>query len=89
MDSWREAAACQSVDPDLFFPVGTGAPALVQAEEAKAVCRHCPVREACLDWAMDDSRQVTGVWGGLDDDERRSLKRRLRRAAHAGERPHR
>ncbi|MFD3333686.1 WhiB family transcriptional regulator [Streptomyces sp. NPDC058700] len=89
MDSWRAAAACQNVDPDLFFPVGTGSPALVQAEEAKDVCRHCPVREECLAWALDDSRQVTGVWGGLDDDERRSLKRRLRRAAHAGERPHR
>ncbi|WP_055600272.1 WhiB family transcriptional regulator [Streptomyces aureus] len=78
MDSWRASAACQNVDPDLFFPVGTGAPALVQAEEAKEICRGCPVREACLRWAMDDSRQVTGVWGGLDDDERRCLRRRLR-----------
>ncbi|MBP2579907.1 WhiB family redox-sensing transcriptional regulator [Streptomyces sp. PvR006] len=81
MDSWRASAACQDVDPDLFFPVGTGAPALVQAEEAKDICRGCPVREACLDWAMDDSRQVTGVWGGLDENERRSLKRRLRNRA--------
>ncbi|MEU2075914.1 WhiB family transcriptional regulator [Streptomyces sp. NPDC013489] len=81
MDSWRASAACQDVDPDLFFPVGTGAPALVQAEEAKDVCRGCPVREACLDWAMDDSRQVTGVWGGLDENERRALKRRLRNRA--------
>ncbi|MFB6530653.1 MULTISPECIES: WhiB family transcriptional regulator [unclassified Streptomyces] len=81
MDSWRASAACQDVDPDLFFPVGTGAPALVQAEEAKDICRGCPVREACLDWAMDDSRQVTGVWGGLDENERRALKRRLRNRA--------
>ncbi|MCB8901103.1 MULTISPECIES: WhiB family transcriptional regulator [unclassified Streptomyces] len=81
MDSWRVSAACQDVDPDLFFPVGTGAPALVQAEEAKDICRGCPVQEACLSWAMDDSRQVTGVWGGLDENERRSLKRRLRHRA--------
>ncbi|MFJ5138752.1 WhiB family transcriptional regulator [Streptomyces sp. NPDC088707] len=81
MDSWRASAACQNVDPDLFFPVGTGAPALVQVEEAKGICRGCPVREACLDWAMDDSRQVTGVWGGLDENERRALKRRLRNRA--------
>ncbi|MFB8077088.1 MULTISPECIES: WhiB family transcriptional regulator [unclassified Streptomyces] len=81
MDSWRASAACQDVDPDLFFPVGTGAPALVQAEEAKDICRSCPVRAACLDWAMDDSRQVTGVWGGLDENERRALKRRLRNRA--------
>ncbi|MBT2445097.1 WhiB family transcriptional regulator [Streptomyces sp. ISL-36] len=82
MESWRASAACRNVDPDLFFPVGTGAPALVQAEEAKEVCRRCPVRRACLRWAMDDSRQVTGVWGGLREDERRSLRRRLRRTAH-------
>ncbi|MFI8766685.1 WhiB family transcriptional regulator [Streptomyces sp. R-07] len=81
LDSWRARAACQDVDPDLFFPVGTGAPALVQAEEAKEVCRRCPVREECLRWAMDDSRQVTGVWGGLRDDERQSLRRRSRRRA--------
>ncbi|MFH9725464.1 WhiB family transcriptional regulator [Streptomyces sp. NPDC017254] len=81
MDSWRASAACQDVDPDLFFPVGTGAPALVQAEEAKSICRDCPVQVDCLRWAMDDSRQVTGVWGGLDEDERRTLKRRLRRRA--------
>ncbi|MEV8588729.1 WhiB family transcriptional regulator [Streptomyces sp. NPDC051180] len=81
MDSWREAAACQDDDPDLFFPVGSGAPALAQAEEAKKVCRPCPVREQCLRWAMDDSRQVTGVWGGLTENERQALRRRLRRGA--------
>ncbi|MFI8962747.1 WhiB family transcriptional regulator [Streptomyces sp. NPDC053493] len=84
MDSWRADAACQDVDPDLFFPVGTGPSALTQTEEAKKVCRSCPVREECLGWAMDGSRQVTGVWGGLTEDERRSLQRRLRR--RAGER---
>ncbi|MFF9909147.1 WhiB family transcriptional regulator [Streptomyces sp. NPDC013457] len=82
LDSWRARAACQDVDPDLFFPVGTGAPALIQVEEAKEVCRRCPVREECLRWAMDDSRQVTGVWGGLDEGERQSLKRRARRRAN-------
>ncbi|MFC8277475.1 WhiB family transcriptional regulator [Streptomyces sp. NPDC057271] len=81
-DSWRARAACQDVDPDLFFPVGTGAPALIQVEEAKQVCRRCPVREECLRWAMDDSRQVTGVWGVLDEGERQSLKRRSRRRAN-------
>jgi WhiB family redox-sensing transcriptional regulator len=81
LDNWRAQAACQDADPDLFFPVGTGGPALIQAEEAKAICRHCPVRAECLRWAMDDSRQVTGVWGGLREDERQTLKRRERRRA--------
>ncbi|MEU8760308.1 WhiB family transcriptional regulator [Streptomyces sp. NPDC048659] len=81
MDGWRTAAACQEVDPDLFFPVGTGAPALAQEEKAKKVCRACPVREPCLREALDQPRPPSGVWGGLTEDERRSLVRRRRRRA--------
>ncbi|MGW7268126.1 WhiB family transcriptional regulator [Streptomyces sp. NPDC054842] len=75
MDDWRESAACRTADPDLFFPIGNTGPALLQIEEAKAVCRVCPVRDACLEWAMD-SEQTQGVWGGTSEDERRALRRR-------------
>lgn len=77
MDDWRTRAACRDEDPDLFFPIGTSGPALLQTERAKAVCRRCPVREQCLDWAMD-SGQSLGVWGGTSETERRALKRRLK-----------
>ncbi|MFD9392106.1 WhiB family transcriptional regulator [Streptomyces sp. NPDC060000] len=77
MDNWREHAACRREDPDLFFPIGTSGPALLQMEQAKAVCRQCPVREACLEWAMDTD-QTLGVWGGTGENERRALKRRIR-----------
>ncbi|GGY77047.1 WhiB family transcriptional regulator [Streptomyces omiyaensis] len=83
MDSWRAAAACQEVDPDLFFPVGMGSPALAQADEAKKVCRRCPVRQQCLRAAMTDPHPPAGVWGGLTEAERRSLRRRSRRGAEA------
>ncbi|MFD5074107.1 WhiB family transcriptional regulator [Streptomyces sp. NPDC058371] len=76
MENWRDAAACRSVDPDLFFPVGTTGPALLQIQEAKAVCRGCPVRDACLQWALDTG-QTIGVWGGTSENERRALKRRM------------
>ncbi|MFD5494406.1 WhiB family transcriptional regulator [Streptomyces sp. NPDC001812] len=77
MDDWRTRAACRDEDPDLFFPIGTSGSALLQTERAKAVCRRCPVREQCLDWAMD-SGQSLGVWGGTSETERRALRRRLR-----------
>ncbi|MGW0666132.1 WhiB family transcriptional regulator [Streptomyces sp. NPDC002746] len=80
MQNWRERAACRDEDPDLFFPIGTTGPALVQAEDAKAVCHGCPVRAECLRWALENG-QDTGVWGGLDETERRALKRRSRRRA--------
>ncbi|MFD9425730.1 MULTISPECIES: WhiB family transcriptional regulator [unclassified Streptomyces] len=78
MENWRMRAACREVDPDLFFPIGSTGPALVQTEDAKAVCATCPVREQCLRWALENG-QDSGVWGGLGEDERRALKRRTRR----------
>ncbi|MGI5485099.1 WhiB family transcriptional regulator [Streptomyces lavendofoliae] len=75
---WRHRASCRAEDPELFFPIGTTGPALLQIEEAKAVCRRCPVLEQCLTWALE-SGQDDGVWGGLSEDERRALKRRTAR----------
>lgn len=79
---WRSRAACLTEDPELFFPIGNTGPALVQIEEAKAICRQCPVIDTCLKWAMETS-QDAGVWGGMSEDERRSLKRRNARARRA------
>ncbi|MCX5278179.1 MULTISPECIES: WhiB family transcriptional regulator [Streptomyces] len=76
---WRHQAACRETDPELFFPNGNTGPALLQIEEAKAVCRHgCPVKEQCLQWALD-TNQNDGVWGGLSEGERRAMKRRAAR----------
>ncbi|KOG14642.1 hypothetical protein ADK36_31115 [Streptomyces viridochromogenes] len=57
--------------------MGDTGPALLQIEEAKAVCRRCPLIESCLQGALD--RNESGVWGGLSEKERRSLKRRAAR----------
>ncbi len=75
---WRHRAACREEDPELFFPIGTTGPALLQIEEAKTVCRRCDVREQCLQFALETG-QDAGVWGGLSEDERRALKRRRAR----------
>jgi WhiB family redox-sensing transcriptional regulator len=78
--SWWSQAACLKEDPELFFPVGTHGPAVLQIEEAKRVCRVCFVRADCLESALADGPDH-GVWGGLDPDERRQLKRSRVRAS--------
>lgn len=78
---WRGAAACRSEDPELFFPRGATGEHLVQAERAKRVCERCPVRLRCLEDALAHRAQ-DGVWGGLDQGERRALAAQHRQAAH-------
>jgi WhiB family redox-sensing transcriptional regulator len=66
--SWQDDALCAQTDPELFFPEkgGTTAP-------AKRVCRACPVRPECLEWALDADERF-GVLGGLSPRERRRLR---------------
>ena len=73
-DDWRHKASCRSVDPDLFFPVGTTGMALDQIEQAKAVCHSCEARPACLEFALS-TNQESGVWGATSEDERRKLRK--------------
>jgi WhiB family redox-sensing transcriptional regulator len=49
---------CRVSDPELWF-----AESPVQLEMAKALCRECPVRRACLRGAIA-RREPWGVWGG-------------------------
>lgn len=73
--TWRQHAACRGIDPDVFHPVSDE-----DAEEAKAICAICPVRQPCLEHALVN-REREGVWGGLTDRERRRLIRQRRKSA--------
>ncbi|WP_461033983.1 WhiB family transcriptional regulator [Streptomyces mayteni] len=76
---WRFGAACADEDPELFFPDSQNATrARRQTNKAKKVCGRCPVMEICLQWALE-TRQESGVWGGLSEEERYALKRRTAR----------
>jgi len=77
MTTWRDRAACLIEDPELFFPISTHPGR--QTAEAKAVCRTCPVRDACLTWALE-THQDYGIWGGLTEAERRTIRNRDQRA---------
>lgn len=48
--------------------------------EAKGICRKCPVREICQDFAVPHPL-LQGVWGGLTWRERRERRLLLSRRA--------
>jgi WhiB family transcriptional regulator, redox-sensing transcriptional regulator len=62
--------ACADEDPELFFPESGQTR---QISEAKAVCAACPIRTACLSYALRHG--VEGVWGGTTEEERRATRR--------------
>ncbi len=76
-EHWRDRAACRSTDPELFFPAGSTGDAVAQIQSAKRVCLSCPVQVACLQFALD-THQEAGIWGGMDEDGRRRLRRHRR-----------
>lgn len=79
--TWEKEAACKNspdIDPDAFFPVKIHGH---EAFEAKRFClSRCPVTEECLAYALEQNIQY-GVWGGLDGDERKRLRRRMSRSS--------
>jgi WhiB family transcriptional regulator, redox-sensing transcriptional regulator len=70
---WSVHALCVTTDPEIFFP-----PTDNLAAEARAICAQCPVRRNCLAYAIA-ADEPFGIWGGLEPQERRTLRRRLQR----------
>lgn len=68
-DEWMDDANCVGVDPELFYPDKD------EDTEAKLVCFDCPVRAICLETAI--KRGEVGIWGGANDKQRESLRRKL------------
>ena len=74
-EHWAEQALCRQVDTgDMFFPSKGGS-----TRSAKTVCRACPVRDECLQHALDFGI-TDGVFGGMSPTEREALgiKRKAR-----------
>jgi WhiB family redox-sensing transcriptional regulator len=45
---------------------------LAREADAKAICVACIVREDCLNYALS-IREPHGIWGGMNENERRLL----------------
>lgn len=67
---WFERARCKGMDPDRFFVRG-----IAQARPVIRVCERCPVKDACLNYALENDINF-GVWGGLTERQRRAYQRR-------------
>jgi WhiB family redox-sensing transcriptional regulator len=82
---WHWHAACRGEDALLFFPPNrpeSQGEREVREAQAKAICARCPVRVECLEHALR-TREPYGIWGGLNELERRLVLRARRGGAGA------
>ena len=73
-------AACRGPQAAVFFPP----PSFERKDEkldresrAKAICQECSVIDECRDYALR-IREQHGIWGGLNELERREILNRSR-----------
>lgn len=66
LGAWRDRAVCRSMGPTMFFGVNQpGLSRKAEVAEAIAVCKTCPVRKECFNYAKQNDERF-GVWGGVD-----------------------
>lgn len=73
--AWQDQARCAEVGADLWHPEKGERTGM-----AKAICRGCPVRAECLEYALDINDQH-GIYGGKTVRERDRIRRARREAA--------
>ena len=67
MVGWRCQAACRG-NPAIWYPH----PDAIKKPWAIAICAVCPVRQQCLDHALQ-RRERLGIWGGKTAGQRRAI----------------
>lgn len=67
--NWRDSAACRGTFDPRFFPYRGGT-----SRYAKLICAGCDVQADCLNYSLTNSTPF-GVWGGLNERERRKARR--------------
>lgn len=74
-ENWQVRAACRGPQAVVFFPppqFERKEDKLRRESRAKEICGQCGVRRDCLQYALD-IREPHGIWGGLNELERRDL----------------
>jgi WhiB family transcriptional regulator, redox-sensing transcriptional regulator len=68
--TWQESGSCRRSAPEIFFPEDAGRSGLrAREEQAKQICRQCPVLARCRDHALAVG-ESHGVWGAMSARER-------------------
>jgi WhiB family redox-sensing transcriptional regulator len=74
-DEWMVHGACRhrGVPTDEFFPHSPD----WLPRKVRETCEACPVRQECLDFALEHNEEA-GVWGGVTERARAQILRRRR-----------
>jgi len=76
---WHQQAKCRGQVQAFFGPrLDSPHPSRkmrLAIMEAKHICSSCPVRNLCLEFALDSGEDY-GIWGGLTPMERDIVRRR-------------
>lgn len=73
--TWQNDAACRGEITDLFFmDIDEISINHIKMREARAICKKCPVKKKCLDFATVNNIDY-GVWGGTSPLQRKVLRR--------------
>ena len=83
--AWEPHAACRGRQSTFFFPPARESTPQRQIREAaaKQICSQCPVQPQCLDYALR-LQEPFGIWGGLNEAERRDVPETARRSPTVG-----
>jgi WhiB family transcriptional regulator, redox-sensing transcriptional regulator len=74
---WMDQAACSEYHPDANWQPAQGEGSMTSPRTVRAIeiCNGCPVRQACLLFALLIERHKDrGIWGGLSHRERVRLR---------------
>ncbi|SIJ20807.1 transcription factor WhiB [Mycobacteroides abscessus subsp. abscessus] len=69
---FRHEGICRQRPDVEWFPEN-----FAQGLAAKRVCLQCPVMAKCRDYALANA-DVSGIWGGTTDSERRRIRKQIR-----------
>lgn len=81
-----EYAQCRGIDTEIFYPVQEKFEPMEERYITERLCGNCPVKEACLEWALVHERY--GIWGGTTPHRRKFIRRQRRWAFNDPRLPH-